>query len=169
MNIRSSVLLLAIAAVVSGCAASSSEVVKPLPEALAKNGFVQTVDIKAVPANVSPDFQATLLAGLQNTTKACATGAQPLRLEVNVVQFKAQNAAATILIGDSNLIKGSARLVDPASNEVVGDYEITRSIGGGGIFAALAMAGPESSMSDAFAQEICKQAFGRDPSAYSAR
>jgi hypothetical protein len=166
MNISSLGMILSMTVMVGGCATSSSDVVKPLPEALAKNGFIETVDITAIPANVSPDFQPTLLADLQKTTKSCATGAEPLRLEVNVAQFKGQNAALTILIGDTNLIKGSARLIDPASKEVVGDYEITRSIGGGGLIGALAMAGPEASMADAFAKEVCRQAFGREPSDY---
>jgi hypothetical protein len=65
----------------------------------------------------------------------------------------------TVLVGSSNSIKGSAQLIEPADGKVVGDYDIDHSVGGGGIFAAIGMAGAESKMADAFAEELCSQAF----------
>lgn len=157
------------ALVLSGCASSSSDVVKPLPLALAKSGFVETIDVKSVPVNVSPDFKAMLVADLQKTLKLCAKGTTPLRLEASVTQFKGQNAFATILIGDSNLIRGSVQLIDPATKAVVGDYDISRSQGGGGLIAAAALSGAEGQMTDAFAKEVCVQAFGWNPATQTAQ
>jgi hypothetical protein len=155
--------MIALAAMLAGCTSSSSDAIKPLPSTLAKTGFVTTIDVKSVPANVSPEFKGALAAELEKDLKLCATGTTPLRLEASVVQFKAQSAVATILIGGSNLIKGTVQLVDPATDQIVGDYDISRSQGGGGLIAAAAMAGPEGRMTEAFAEEVCVQAFGRDP------
>ena len=152
--------IIALAVMLAGCTSSSSDAIKPLPSTLAKTGFVTTIDVKSVPANVSPEFKGALAAELEKNLKLCATGTTPLRLEASVAEFKAQNAAATIFIGGTNLIKGSVQLFDPATNQIVGDYDISRSQGGGGLIAAAAMAGPEERMTEAFAQEVCLQAFG---------
>jgi len=161
---RTGVAALILAAAIGGCAAGSSDPVKQLPERWAKGGFIDTIDIKSLPENVSPEFRQTLITKLQEATKVCAAGKDPMRLQVQVVQFKKQNPALTYLIGDSNLIRGSAQLINPADGSVVGDYEITRSMGGGGLIAAAAMSAPESQMTEQFANELCKQAFGHDPS-----
>lgn len=144
---------------VAGCASSSSDTVKPLSPAVAKQSYVSDISIKSVPPNVSPEFKDTLLAALHDGMKKCATGDKPLRLNVTIALFSPQNVALTLLVGDSDKIKGTAQFVDPATDTVVGDYDIARSIAWGGIVAAAVMADAEGKMSAAFADEACKRAF----------
>jgi len=91
--------------------------------------------------------------------KKCAKGDKPLRLEVAIGDFHQSNAAKAYLIGDANRIRGVAKLVDPATGAVVGDYDINRSVGGGGLIGAIGMSDAAGQMADAFAGEVCKQAF----------
>lgn len=156
-RVGSAVLVLA---GLAGCSQSSSDTVKALPDALVHQSYVSDITIKSLPPNVSPEFRDTLLAALHKQLADCAHGKQPLRLDVTVSLFSAQNAAKTFLVGDSDVIKGSAELTDPASNTVVGDYDIAHSIGSGGLLGAALMAYPEEKMSIEFAREICHRAFG---------
>jgi hypothetical protein len=104
-------------------------------------------------------FKQTLEGALRTKTSQCAKGQVELSLEVDVVQFKTQNVALTILIGNSNDIKGQARLIRADTHELVGDYDIAHSIGGGGLIAALALDDAEKQMSGFFADEICSHVF----------
>jgi hypothetical protein len=145
-----------------GCVAtSSSDAVKQLPTDLAEHASVSDIDIGALPPNVSADFKGKLEAALRSRLSECAHGDHALRLSVTVEKFSGENAAMTILAGSSNVIKGSAKLIEPADGSVVGDFDIAHSVGGGGVFAAIGMAGAESKMADAFATELCTKAFDR--------
>ncbi|MTJ79460.1 MAG: hypothetical protein F8N37_00350 [Telmatospirillum sp.] len=126
------------------------------------NSYVNDVTISSVPDNVTGEFRSTLDMALRTELQKCAKGTIPLRLEVAVTLYSPQNAFQTIMIGDSNKIKGTAKLVDPRANTVLGDYDINASQGGGGIIGALAMSGAEGQMSTAFASEICSKAFQPD-------
>jgi hypothetical protein len=139
----------------------SSETIKPLPGDLIKASSISDIEIKALPPDASPDFRDKLNTALLTETKKCATGAHPLKLSVSIGRLTGQNVALTLLVGDSEDIKGSAQLIEPASGTVVGDYDINKSVGGGGVIAAVGMAGGEAKLADAFASEICKQAFGQ--------
>jgi hypothetical protein len=159
MNIFKVSIVLGLVAV-TGCRSyGSSDTVKPLPVDLAQHVSVSEIVIGSLPANVSPDFKGKLEASLKERMATCAKGDQPLRLIASVEKFEGENAAMTVLVGSSNSIKGSAQLVEPADGKVVGDYDISHSVGGGGILAAIGMAGSESKMADAFAVELCRQAF----------
>ena len=149
----------------AGCFShSSSEAVTPLTSELQTGGFVSDIHITSMPPDTDPSLAAKLQASLAQAMKGCATGTHPLRLEVAVTRFKGQNAAMTLLIGSSNVIEGTAKLVEPSSQAVVGDYDIAHSTGGGGVIAAVGMSGAEQKMADAFAGDVCKKAFGRSAS-----
>jgi hypothetical protein len=153
------VAVIGLACLTTGCVNSSSETVTTLPPDMAVSGRVAAITIKAVPTDVSSDFRPTLEAELRAGLDKCAFGNVPLNLEVTVTDFKEQNAAKTILIGDSDHIKGQARLIEPDGGNVVGDYDISRSVGGGGIAGAVVMSNAEKTMAQGFAQEICDRAF----------
>jgi hypothetical protein len=147
-------------AFLTGCHTyGSSEAIKSLPSDLTKTANISDIEIKALPPDVSPEFREKLNTALLTETKKCATGTHPLKLSVSIGRLTNANAAATILVGDSEDIKGSAQLIEPANGTVVGDYDINKSIGGGGVFAAIGMAGGEVKLANAFADEICAQAF----------
>jgi hypothetical protein len=152
--------LLAAAPFLAGCVTySSSEAVRVLPEERAARTRIAEITIQDIPPNVSAEFRAMLADELRKQLGSCALGADALNLQVTVTELKKSDAGRAILIGDSNVIKGQARFVDPASGSVVGDYDVSRSVGGGGIAGALLMSAPENAMSQAFANELCSNVF----------
>lgn len=150
------VLLLA-ACVSSG----GGDTVKPLASDISSNAFVSQIELRTPPANASPTFQHTFVRSVSDKLKTCAKGSRPLKLVVEISEFKKANAAATFLVGSSNNIRGSAKFEDPATSEVLADFDIHRSVGGGGLVAMAAMAQAEEQMSNAFGDELCKKAFVR--------
>lgn len=162
MSVKKAVISFGFAALLTGCIPyGSSEAIKSLPVDLAKAGYISDIEIKSLPPNASPEFHDKLSLALTTEMKKCATGAHPLKLSVSIGRITGENAAQTILVGDSEDIKGSAQLIEPSTSTVVGDYDINRSVGGGGLIAAIGMAGAEAHLATSFASEVCKQAFGR--------
>ncbi|AQR60325.1 hypothetical protein BZG35_00640 [Brevundimonas sp. LM2] len=151
----------AVAAIgLSGCVTSSGgDTIKALSPERARAASIGDVVLTAAPTTVSGEFAALFDRLVTEELAKCAKGSQPLRLEIRLSELKAANPAMAYLVGDSNVIRGTAVLRDPATGETVGDYEISRSAGGGGLIAAISMAEAEEQMSRAFGAELCKRAF----------
>lgn len=147
----------------AGCSTSSSEAITDLAPDVKTGSYVSQIEIKDLPAYAPASFPDSLASALQQALVTCATGKHPLRLEVHVSKYKSENAAMTILVGSSNAIEGSARLLQPDTGAVLGDYDISTSTGGGGVIAAVAMANAQYDMTHAFASDLCKKAFGNRP------
>ena len=107
---------------------------------------------------LTADFPAIFADRVQAQLAACATGDRPLRLEARIDRLDKANPVQTAVIGGANVLRGSARLVDPATGQLVGEYEIGQTVIGGRV-AVLEMAEAEEQMSDAFGEELCDQAF----------
>jgi len=150
------------AAFLGGCVSSGGgDTVKQIASNVSTSSYVDKIVLVSAPHNVSTTFPATFTEKVKSKLDRCATGKAPLRLEVMIIEFHQSNPAMTVLVGSSNLIKGTARLIDPATDAVVADYDVTRSVGAGGLLGAAIMADGESQMSDAFGDELCKRAFIR--------
>lgn len=144
----------------SACVTSSSgDTIRALAPERARTASIGEIVMVSKPETVSEDFATVFTTRVREEVAKCATGDQPLRLEVRITEMKAANPAMTVLVGDSNRIRGTAVLVDPATGQTVGDFEITRSTGGGGLIAAASMGQAEEQMSRAFGEEVCKRAF----------
>ena len=154
-------LIGAMAGLLAGCVSSRSETVRAMPSDLMKNGKVANITVKSVPANASAAFSGTMQSQLRESLDLCAAGSEPLDLEVTFTDFKGSDAGKTILLGDSNNIKGTAKLM--RGGETVGDFDISRSVGAGGIAGAIIMANAEQNTAIGFATEVCERAFGRRP------
>ena len=161
MQIRIIVAALACAASSACVSSGGGDTVKQISSDLAANARVSEVVLAGAPANVSAEFATVFQQKVTEKLAACAKGQTPLRLEATISDFKRANPAAAYLVGSSNMIKGTAKLVDPATGAVVADYDVTRSVGGGGLIAAAAMAQADEQMSNAFGDEVCKRAFIR--------
>lgn len=169
MTISRIALTLGTTILLAGCVNSSSETVRSMPADLMKNGKVAAITVKDVPTNTSPEFRGKMESQLRQAMDHCATGTEPLDLEVSVTDFKGNSAAKTILIGDSNNIKGQARLRRANGGDVVGDFDIARSVGAGGIAGALIMSNAEDQTASGFATEVCERAFGKSANAQPRR
>jgi hypothetical protein len=149
-----------IGAVLSGCIYSGgAEAVKHIDASLAKGARVDTIHVTLADGVDNEELATIMPQVLRQELNSCATGSNPLRLEVNVTRFDGQNAAATILIGGGAKLLGTARLIEPTTNEIVGDYDVSESVGGGGVLAAAGMADAERSLSQEFAESLCEKAF----------
>lgn len=145
-----------------GCvSAGGADVVKPLASDISQASFVSEIVLQTAPANASTTFTETFVGRVSDKLKTCAKGTRPLKLVVDITEFHRANAAATMLVGSSNRIRGSAKLYDPASDTLLADFDINRSVGGGGLIAMSAMSQAEEQMGTAFGDELCKRAFVR--------
>jgi hypothetical protein len=147
------------ALLLGGCVnLSRSGVVAPLSAELAQAGRVEEVVLVGMPETVSPDFEAIFRQRVKARLDACAVGQRPLRLEASVERLTRTNPVVTAVVAGANVLRGTARLVDAATGEPAGEYQIGRTVVGGRV-AAIAMAQSEEQLSDAFGQELCDQAF----------
>jgi len=141
---------------------SSGDVILPLAPARAATASVGELVLISAPSTVSAGFPAIFQREVRERLDKCARGARPLRMEVRITELEGSNVAKAYLVGDSNVIRAQVVLIEPGTGETVGDYEVSRSVGGGGLFAALAMAEAEEQMTGALATDICERAFGQD-------
>lgn len=154
-------LLASLAALgLSGCVSMSrSEAVAPLAQDWATNGRVDTIRLTRDPdLKVTAEFDDIFRSHVKAKLDACAKGTRPLILEAQLDKFEKANPVVTTLIAGQNKLRGSARLIDAATGQVVADYKVGKTIVGGR-FAIVVMGEAEEQLSDAYGEELCKQAF----------
>lgn len=136
-----------------------ADAIHPIASDVSIHAYVRDVVVTDAPGAVRPEFKTVFAARVLAKLKSCTHGDKPLRLEASIADFRQSNGAKAYLIGDANRIRGTAKLFDVADGGLVADYDINRSVGGGGLIAAMAMSHAQEQMADAFAEEVCKQAF----------
>ena len=155
-------LLLAAAAcaALAGCiSTSSSEAISGLPSNWRADSRIESVSLQRDPAlQVSPEFDALFAERVKAGVDKCATGTRPLRLEARLDKLTKANPFVTAILFGQNKVRGTARLVDVATGQVVGEYRIGRTVTGSRV-GVIAMAQAEEQLSDGFAAEVCRQAF----------
>lgn len=150
----------AAALALSGCiSTSSSEAISGLPSNWRADSRIESVTLQRDPAlNVSAEFDALFQARVKAGVDKCATGARPLRLEARLDKLTKANPFVTAILFGQNKVRGTARLIDMATGQVVGEYRIGRTVTGSRV-GVIQMAQAEEQLSDGFAAEICRQAF----------
>jgi len=144
----------------SGCMGMSrSSTVQPLAADWTANGRISEIVLTRQPTlKVTPQFDGIFRSHVQAKLDACAKGTRPLKLEASLERLDKANPVLTTLVAGANVLRGSARLVDVATGQVVADYKVGKTIVGGR-FAIIVMGQAEEQLSDAFGDELCKQAF----------
>jgi hypothetical protein len=137
---------------------SRSQAVAPLAADWAQDSHVESIALDPAGLKVRPEFDAIFRQRVKAKLDGCARGARPLRLEARLERLDKAHPLTTLLVGGANVLRGSARLVDVATGQVVGDYKVGKTIVGSR-FAILVMSEAEEQLSDAFGDELCKQAF----------
>lgn len=138
---------------------SRSSAVTPLPAALASGARVSEIRVTTGEGvGARPEFAGIFQEHVGKKLGECATGTRPLRLEASIERLDRANPAQVMIVGGANVLRGHARLVDPANGRVVGEYEIGKTIVGGR-WSIFQMAESEEQLSDAFGSELCSQAF----------
>ena len=143
-----------------GCVSMSrSSPVTSLSADWARDGRIDQVTVKRGAAlKVTPEFDGIFKGRVKAKLAACAKGARPLRLEARIDRLDKANPVVTTVVAGANFLRGEARLVDVATGKVVADYKVGKTIVGGR-FAIIVMGQAEEQLSDAFGDEMCKQAF----------
>lgn len=151
---------IAVAAVsLSGCVSMSrSEPVSPLSSDWATSGRVTEVNLTRGALKVTPEFDGIFKSRVKAKLDACAKGTRPLRLEAKIDRLDKANPVVTTVVAGANVMRGEAQLIDIATGKPVGDYKVGQTVVGGR-FAIITMGEAEEQMSDAFGDELCKQAF----------
>ncbi|WP_296819022.1 hypothetical protein [Brevundimonas sp.] len=137
---------------------TGSAPVSPLPAALAGGSHISAVQLQNAPQGVSTTFRSEFEEGLLTRLGRCATGSTPLTVSVTLDGYNAANPALALFAPSTSQISGVARVLDAEGIEV-GRYRIRRTFTMGGIGGAIAATGAESTMIDAFGDELCEQAF----------
>ena len=158
--IRPLVIAALAAAPLSACVGlSRSAPVVPLATADAASYRVSEVRLALEPEiQTTAEFNSIFRDRVQQALNTCAVGARPLRLEASINRLDRANPVQVAVIGGANVLRGHARLVDPADGRVVGEYDIGRTVIGVRV-AVFEMAESEEQLSTAFGQELCEQAF----------
>ena len=149
------------AALLAGCISkSNSEVVSALPTDWSKVSRVETITLDRNPEiKVSDEFDAVFQSRVKARLDKCATGDRPLRLEAKIDKVSKANPFVTAILFGQNKVRGTARLIDVQTGEVLGEYKIGQTITGSRV-GVVAMAQAEEQLSEAFGAEVCSQAFG---------
>ena len=143
----------------AACEYGSADAVRPLSVAAATSSYVSDIDVSVVTEEAPQSLAGTLETELRKELDGCATGSVPVRLEAFVTQYEGPDAVRALLIGHGLGMRGSAQIY--ASNgDLIGDYDVARSLGGGGIIPTVVMENGEEILSNAFAREICEEVFG---------
>lgn len=146
----------------AGCVSlSRSSTVQTASANWVSEGRVEEVRLtNTVAADVGEDFKAIFEREVKQQLDRCATGSRPLRLDATVGSYSRTNPVITTLLAGRNRIRGTAILTDPANGQIVGRYDIGKTIVGGRI-AILKMGPARKQLSEAFGDEVCRQAFGK--------
>ena len=139
---------------------SRSQAVQPLAADWSRDGRVTEIVLSRGDLKVTPGFDELFKARVQARLDGCAKGSRPLRLEARIDRLDKANPVMTAVVAGANVLRGSARLIDVATGQPVGDYQVGRTVVGGR-FAVITMGQAEEQLSDAFGDELCRQAFAR--------
>lgn len=163
MALKTLAALLAAAPLISGCISlSRSEAVAPVTAEVSRDGRVETVNLtNTVDADVGPDFKSIFESEVKAKLDACATGDRPLILDATVGSYSRTNPVITTLLVGRNRIRGEAVLKDAATGAELGRYKIGKTIVGGRV-AIVEMGPARKQLSEAFGDEVCKQAFSKE-------
>lgn len=150
---------LAAAFLLVGCQSSTgSATLTALPQVVRADARVVTIALQNTPQGTSSAFEAVFAERVQSRLSDCAAGTRSLKLEVTLDGWSAANPALALFAPAQSQISGVARLLDD-SGAVVGVYRIRRSFTMGGVGGMVMATGAETHMSNAFGEELCKQAF----------
>lgn len=154
------ILAAAACAALAGCiSTSSSEAVSDLPANWRTDTRIESVTLTRSPdLNVTPQFDQLFTDRVKAGVDKCAAGSRPARLEARLDKLTKANPFVTAILFGQNKVRGTARLVDAATGQLIGEYRIGRTVTGSRV-GVIQMAQAEEQLSDGFAAEVCRQAF----------
>ncbi|HEY8616914.1 hypothetical protein [Phenylobacterium sp.] len=156
-------LAVAAAALSLAACATATTGTAPLPMApeIAARSHINVVRMTSDWVSGNADFSDTFTDSVHENLSACARGPEKLDLRLHVSRTHREDRLVQLLSGGGeHEIAGVAEFVDPANGAVVGRYPIHVAVDAGGPIEAI-FADRQLMISDAFATELCRQAFGQ--------
>jgi hypothetical protein len=133
--------------------------VAPIAPEVARDAHVAEITLsRGADIKVSSEFEQIFRQHVRAKLDRCATGRRPLRLDARIDRFDKADPVMTAIIGGANVLRGWAVLVDAETGAPAGEYRIGQTVIGGRL-AIVLMAEAEEQLSDAFGDELCRQAF----------
>lgn len=146
----------------SACASSDVSSIKAASQEQIQGIRVSEVTVVMATAKPNPNLKAALEAELEKAMPLCATGDTDHRLDVTVTDFEEQDVGKAIFLGDEIELEGRAEFVHLATGLQTGAYYVENSFAWGGFIGAAMMSDAEESLSEDFANQVCKEVFGKD-------
>ena len=136
----------------------------PLSPELVSTARVDMITMSSAWLPAEDDFSDTFTDEVREELSRCATGARPLNLRLHVDDLeRAGRLEGLVTGGGSHFLAATAEFIDPAQGgAVVGRFPITvEAPTSGGLVGVLA--DRQMVVSEAWARELCREAFGRNP------
>lgn len=146
----------------SACASSEVASIKAASADQIQSIRVSEVTVTLATPKPNDALQAALKEELEKAMPLCATGTTDHRLAVTVTDFESQDVGKAIFLGDEIELAGRAEFADAASGQQTGAYFVENSFAWGGFVGAAMMSDAEISLSKGFAEQLCKEVFGKD-------
>jgi hypothetical protein len=146
----------------SACATVTSGAQGPLPvdPQIAARAHVGVVRMTSGWVNANQEFGGTFADALHENLAHCAQGPERLDLNVHVDRVRRADRIASLFRGGgTHQIAATAELVEPKTKRVVGRYPIHVLVDAGNPLEVV-LSDRQLMVSDAFATQLCKEAFG---------
>jgi hypothetical protein len=147
------------ALILSGCASGNTQAVVAFAPQAAQSISVKDVEVKVATADAPPELGEIVRKHLLKELATCATGKTPVNVQAAISAYEGPNAAKAILIGHSVRLHGSVKFLSDIGT-TLGDYDVDRTLSGGGLLAAGVMSGQPDNISSLYAKEVCTTIFG---------
>ena len=136
----------------------------PLSPELVSTARVDMITMSSAWLPAEDDFSDTFTDEVREELSRCATGSRPLNLRLHVDDLERADRLQGLLTGTGrHFLAATAEFTDPArDNAVVGRFPVTVEAPVTGRVAG-ALADRQMVVSEAWARELCLEAFGRNP------
>lgn len=136
----------------------------PLSPDLVNGARVDVITMSSGWLQSEEDFSDTFTDEVREELTRCATGSRPLNLRLHVDDLeRAGRLEGLVGGGGRHFLAATAEFTDPARDDlVVGRFPITVEAPTSGGLAGV-LADRQMVVSEAWARELCREAFGRNP------
>ncbi|MEQ8354630.1 MAG: hypothetical protein RH942_03760 [Kiloniellaceae bacterium] len=146
----------------TACASSDVSSIKSASQDAIQSIRVSEVRVTLDTPKPNPTLQAALQEELEKSMPLCATGDVDHRLDVIVTDFEDQDVGKAIFLGDEIELEGRAEFTHLSTGLQTGAYFVENSFAWGGFIGAAMMSDAEISLSEGFAEQICKEVFKKN-------
>ncbi|WP_296819954.1 hypothetical protein [Brevundimonas sp.] len=135
----------------------------PLSPELVSTARIDLITMSSGWLQSEEDFSDTFTDEVREELTRCATGSRPLNLRLHVDDLERAGRLEGLVGGGRHFLAATAEFTDPARDDlVVGRFPITVEAPTSGGLAGV-LADRQMVVSEAWARELCMEAFGRNP------